>query len=361
MNIMVSPKLLKNEQQSLNNNLMSTNNQENLRNEFNYDMYENILNKENKRYTIFPIKYPKLWDLYKTQQSLFWKAEEIDFSKDYDDFKKLNDDEQHFIKMVLAFFAASDGIINFNLRERFLNDVQIVEAQVVYAWQMMMENIHGDVYSQMLDNIVKNPIEKNKLFNAIETVPSVKSMADWAFKWISSTKSFAYRLIAFAIVEGIFFSGAFASIFWLKRYRAKGEHFLNGLIKSNEFISRDEGQHTLFACELYKLLEYKLPKEEVHNILDEAIQISHSFTNDAIPCKLIGMNNELMSQYIEYIGDCLLVQLEYPKKYNKKNPFDFMETIGFSRKVNFFEQRSSEYQSAHSINNERKIVRLDKF
>ena len=161
----MSPKLLKNERQLLNNNLMSTNNQENLRNEFNYDMYENILNKENKRYTIFPIKYPKLWDLYKTQQSLFWKAEEIDFSKDYDDFKKLNDDEQHFIKMVLAFFAASDGIINFNLRERFLNDVQIVEAQVVYAWQMMMENIHGDVYSQMLDNIVKNPIEKNKLIN----------------------------------------------------------------------------------------------------------------------------------------------------------------------------------------------------
>lgn len=329
--------------------------------EFNYDHLEPILNKENMRFTIFPIKYPKIWELYKKQQSLFWKAEEIDFSKDYDDFKKLNADEQHFIKMVLAFFAASDGIINFNLRERFLNEVQIMEAQVAYSWQMMMENIHNENYTQMLENIVKDPKEKEKLFNAISTVQSVKLMADWAFKWIESSKSFAYRLVAFAIIEGVFFSGAFASIFWLKRYRTKGQHFLNGLIKSNEFISRDEAMHYEFACELYKLLEHKLPKEEIYKIMDEAIGISKIFTNDAIPCKLIGMNNDLMHQYIEYIGDRLLVMLGYPKKYNKENPFDFIVTMGLPRKSNFFEMRSTDYQSAYTNNIERKITRLDKF
>ena len=634
---------------------------------------EPILSQENRRFTIFPIKYQSIWDLYKKQQSLYWRAEEIDFSKDYDDFKKLNKDEQHFVKMILAFFAASDGIVNFNLRERFLNDVQIMEAQVAYGWQMMMESIHcvsadtqiltdhgyhkiidllekkinvwngkefsetivkytgdsvlyrakltngmkldctpnhkwfieknkydreivftnnlkvgdiiynydlpivdvedsdnfynpyihgfycgnddnnfnifitknnrqicdnifkesiqivnenngyrcdvtgkinkdkffvptnysintklkwleglcnsdkgrivydhdkfviqiinknldflhniqlmlttlgincnishnrlckndrsnnhyltlynynnlvnlgfkidkitkiqsnsrlrfnsnpeiikiqsitklkgihktfcfcennehagifngiltgqSEVYSQMLENIVKNPQEKNKLFNAIENVDSVKLMAEWAFKWIESTKSFAYRLVAFAIVEGIFFSGAFAAIFWLKKYRAKGKHFLNGLIKSNEFIARDEGMHVEFACALYKLLIHKLSKEDVYVIMDEAIKIAQLFTNDAIQCKLIGMNTDLMSQYIEYIGDRLLVMLGYPKKYLKKNPLDFMETIGLSRKSNFFETRSTEYQSAHNSNNtnERKIIRLDKF
>ncbi|ARF09285.1 ribonucleoside diphosphate reductase beta subunit [Catovirus CTV1] len=328
---------------------------------FDFDHVEPILNKENRRFTIFPIKYPKIWELYKKQQSLFWKAEEIDFSKDYDDFKKLNEDEQHFIKMVLAFFAASDGIVNFNLRERFLKDVQIMEAQVAYAWQMMMENIHNESYSQMLENIIKNPVEKERLFNAIQTVPSVKLMADWAFKWIESSKSFAYRLVAFAIIEGVFFSSAFASIFWLKRYRGKGQHFLNGLIKSNEFISRDEAMHYEFACELYKLLENKLPKEEIYNIMDEAVDISKIFTNDAIPCKLIGMNDELMYQYIEYIGDRLLVMMGYPKKYNKDNPFDFMVTIALPRKSNFFEHRPTDYQSAHKSNTERKIVRLENF
>ena len=344
------------------NNNENKNNNNNLKIEFNYDNVEPILNEANKRYTVFPIKYPKIWEMYKKQQALFWKAEEIDFSKDFDDFKKLNKDEQHFIKMVLAFFAASDGIVNFNLRERFLKDVQIMEAQIAYAWQMMMENVHSEVYSQMLENIVRNPVERDRLFNAIETVESVKAMADWSFKWINSTKSFAYRLVAFAIVEGVFFSGAFAAIFWLKRYRAKGQHFLNGLIKSNEFISRDEGQHTLYACELYDALEHKLPKEEIYTIMDEAINISNMFTNDAIPCKLIGMSSELMSQYIEFIGDRLLTQLKYPKKYFKKNPFDFMETISFTRKSNFFETRVTEYQSAHTTNsNERKIIKLDNF
>ena len=653
------------------------------------DNIEPILNKENRRFTVLPIKYQSVWDLYKKQQSLFWKAEEIDFSKDYDDFKKLDEDEKHFVKMILAFFAASDGIVNFNLRERFLNDVQIIEAQTAYAWQMMMEGIHcvsgntkimtdsgyhkiidlvnkninvwngkefsetqvkytgdsvlyrvtlsngmildctpdhkwflskgnhtqlkkhtkeivftenlkindiiydynlpiidtkdidnfknpyvhgffcgngyysnnlpmiylygdrmklidyfntsivrkttsgykfcisdkinkdkyfvpinyskytkikwleglcdnngyinyctnktdtsilifntnllflqnvqlllttlgihsniktstnhknillkeinvqkydkgymlyletyyvkklgsigfnpkrlnikfnnisnhknnkikiksviklqgihktfcfceekehagifngiltgqSEVYSQMLENIVKNPNERIKLFNAIETVNSVKLMAEWAFKWIESKKSFAYRLVAFAIVEGIFFSGAFAAIFWLKKYRGKGKHFLNGLIKSNEYIARDEGMHVEFACALYKLLLQKLPKDEIYSIMDEAIDIALLFTNDAIQCKLIGMNSELMSQYIQYIGDRLLVMLGYPKKYFKKNPFGFMESIGLAKKVNFFENRSTDYQSAHNPNNrtERKILRLDKF
>lgn len=644
----------------------------------NYDNDEPLLQVENRRFTILPIKYPKLWELYKKQQALFWKAEEIDFSQDYNDMRKLNENEQHFIKMVLAFFASSDGIINFNLRERFLSDVQIMEAQVVYAWQMMMENVHcvsgntlvltdkghhkiidhlgkkinvwngkefsetevkftgdsvlyrveltngmkldctpqhkwflrvgdqlhpeqckkeivytqnlqindvvhnydlpiidnididefknpyihgffcgdgtycnnyplidlygekmkllehfnvdkvqeldfkyrfyitekinkekycvpvnysvntklrwlegicdsdgriilnrqktatsiqisssnfkfvsdiqlmlttlgvnsnvssgskkeylsknnyvlyittynvgeltklgfcpkrlqikvdnlikkkekltrvksvtllegihktycfcepkehagifngiltgqSESYSLMLDNIVRDPVEKDKLFNSIKTVESVKLMAGWAFKWIESSKSFAHRLIAFAIIEGIFFSGAFAAIFWLKRYRAKGKHFLNGLIKSNEFISRDEGLHVEFACELYNILNHKLSTNIVFNMIDEAIQISNQFTEDAIPCKLIGMNADLMSQYLQYIGDRLLVSLGYPKKYNTENPFDFMVTIGLPRKNNFFESRTTDYQSAHNKSNDKKIVRLDYF
>lgn len=327
-----------------------------------YDKDEPLLQEENRRFTVFPIKYPTLWNLYKKQQSLFWTAEEIDFSHDYDDMQKLNNEEQHFVKMVLAFFASSDGIVNFNLRERFLKDVQIMEGQVTYGWQMMIESIHSEVYSLMLENIVRDPIERNKLFNSIETVESVKLMAQWAFKWIESSESFAHRLVAFAIVEGIFFSGAFASIFWLKRYRANGEHFLNGLIKSNEFISRDEGLHVEFACELYSLLIHKLPKDIVFNMIDEAIVVSNKFTEDAIPCKLIGMNVILMSQYLQYIGDRLLISLGYPKKYNSENPFDFMVTIGIPRKNNFFESRTTDYQLAHNNNNgTKKIVRIDKF
>lgn len=322
---------------------------------------EPILNKENRRFTVFPIQYQNLWDSYKKQEALFWKAEEIDFSRDYDDFQKLNKDEQHFIKMILAFFAASDGIINFNLRERFLNEVEIMEAQVTFSWQMMMENIHGLTYSLMLDNIIKDPEEKHRLFNAIDTIPSVKRMADWAFKWIESDKPFAYRVVAFAIIEGVFFSGAFAAIFWLKRYRTNGQYFLNGLIKSNEFIARDEGMHCEFGCELYKLLNRKLTKDEIYEIMDEGVNISKEFINDAIPCKLIGMNVELMSQYIEYIGDRLLTMLGYDKKYNTKNPFDWIETIGYVRKTNFFENRPSEYQSAHNNNIEKKFTKLDIF
>lgn len=322
----------------------------------NYDHDEPILDPKNARFTIQPIVYQSVWDMYKVQQNCYWKAEEIDFSKDYDDFCKLSKDEQHFVEMVLAFFAASDGIVNFNIRDRFLKEVQIIEAQTAYGWQMMQEGIHNESYSQMLTNIVKDASKREYLFNAIKNVNSVKLMADWAFKWIDSPKSFAYRLLAFAIIEGVFFSGAFAAIFWLKKYRSKGEHFMNGLIKSNEFIARDEGLHVAFAVLLYSLLKHKLPKTEVHNIMKEAVEISKQFTDDAIPCKLIGMNGKLMAQYIEYIADRLLVILKYPKLYDSVNPFEFMETIGLGKKANFFEQRSTDYQSANNSENSSKKV-----
>ncbi len=324
---------------------------------------EDLLNPDNQRFTVFPIKYQDIWDNYKTQLSLFWKAEEIDFSRDYEDFQTLNKDEQHFVKMILAFFAGSDGIVNFNLRERFLKDVQVIEAQIAYSYQMTIENIHNETYSLMLENIIKDKDEKEKLFNAIKTVPSVKKMADWSFKWIESKDSFAHRLVAFAIVEGIFFSGAFAAIFWLKKYRGMGRHFMNGLIKSNEFIARDEGQHTMFACLLYSHLKNKLKEEEIHSMLKDAVEIAKTFSDDAIQCKLIGMNTELMNQYLEYITDRLSITLGYTAIYKQTNPFEFMESIGLIRKTNFFESRPTEYQSAHSANNKatKDIQLLDDF
>jgi ribonucleotide reductase beta subunit family protein with ferritin-like domain len=578
--------------------------------EYIYQLHEEpLLNPEKARFTIFPIEYQDIWDMYKTQLSAFWKAEEIDFSKDYDDYVTLNDNEQHFVKMTLAFFAASDGIVNFNLRERFLKDVQIMEGQVAYGFQMMMESIHcvsgatniltsdgykiisecvnkkvavwngyefsktevkftgnsklyrvelsngmyldctpehkwfihgddqsktthnivftkdlaidnviykydvpilnpkdpdnfenpyyrgfmcgtdkflnkkfivpinyslktklswlegicdgndnmdaielvsydnefiqkiqlmlstigilsnimviwveefeyhvlyvskndiskliqlgfnpkkmkltlqndikannnlikitniikldgvhktycfseplrhagifngiltgqSEVYSKMLENIIKNHSEKELLFNAIKTVPTVKKMADWAFKWIDSSKSFAYRLVAFAIVEGVFFSGSFASIFWIKKYRSNGKLFLPGLIKSNEFIARDEGMHTDFACLMYSKLKYKLKQSTINAIMHEAVLISQEFLTDSIPCKFIGMNSESMNSYIEYVADRLMVSLGYNKIFNKQNPFNFMESIGLSGKTNFFESRATEYQQA---------------
>lgn len=324
---------------------------------------EPLLDPENERFTMFPIKFPKIWEMYKMQQELYWKAEEIDFTGDVDDFEKLSDDEQHFVKMILAFFASSDGIVNFNLRERFINEIKITEAQVVYGWQQMIENVHSEVYSLMLENIIKDPVEKNKLFNSIQTVESIKKMADWAFKWIESSESIAHRIIAFAAVEGIFFSGAFASIYWLKKYRNRGKNIMNGLVKSNQFIARDEGMHTLFACLLYSMILNKLDKSTVHNIIKEAVEISKMFNSDAIRCELIGMNIDLMHQYIEYIGDTLCVMLGYDKIYNSENPFNFMESIGILNKNNFFESRSSEYQSAHTVNNKIKnqLVLLDDF
>lgn len=629
---------------------MENKNIDNIDNKDDEKQLEPLLDPKNARFTIHPIVYDDIWQMYKKQQNCYWKAEEIDFTKDYDDFSKLDADEQHFIKMVLAFFASSDGIVNFNLRERFLKDVQVTEAQVVYGWQMMMENIHcvshdtqiltdvgyiqigshinqninvwngkefsnttvrftgdaelyrvelsngmyldctnqhkwfihddedtdnkkivftedlktndiihdyklpminpkdpdyfmhpyihaffsscgihdtngdlvillpkakeellevlnldhmsdkygsyisfnvrnhinkpklfvpinysietkikwlsglcdantkekilnpnlkflqdvqlmltglgvnscitetttlhelsfphnkldhfnpkyinkdeyvhvnvttvknvtklpgihktycfnepnehagifngiltgqSEVYSEMLTKIVKDKTEKDKLFDAIRTVKSVKLMADWTFKWIESDKPFAYRIYAFAIVEGIFFSGAFAAIFWLKKYRSKGEHFMNGLIKSNEFIARDEGLHCEFAVMLYLMLKTRVPKEDVYQIMKEAVDISCTFTDDAIPCKLIGMNQDLMKQYLEYIADRLLSMMKYQKLYNTSNPFKFMESIGLSKKTNFFEHRPTEYQSANNSENvNKKLVVLDLF
>lgn len=314
---------------------------------------EPILNKENFRFTIKPInsKYEIFWKLYKKQQECYWVAEEIDFSKDYDDFKKLSKDEQHFVKMVLAFFAASDGIVNFNLRERFLREIAITEAQVAYGFQLMMESIHGEVYSDMLMNLVKNPEKRQQLFNAIETVPSVKKMADWAFRWIESKDSIGHRIIAFSIVEGIFFSSAFASIFWLKKHRGNGKLFLEGLVKSNRFISRDESIHTLFACTLYSFVVNKVSRSDVVAMISEANEISSEFVNDAIKVRLIGINSEAMNQYVNYVSDRLLVMLGYEKLYNTTNPFDFMESIGLLSKDSFFETRPDAYQKSHNENN----------
>ena len=314
---------------------------------------EPILDPSNARFTIYPIRYQKVWDLYMQQLAAFWKAQEIDFSNDKHDFDQLNEGEQHFVKRVLAFFAASDGIVNFNINDRFLQDVQITEARVAYTFQMAMENIHGESYSLMLDNIVRDKAEKEFLFNAIETIPSVKMMSDWAMKWIKSELSFAHRLIGFAVVEGVFFSGAFASIFWMKKYKGSGKLFMQGLVKSNEFIARDEGLHTIFACTLYELLVHKLSYKDVLEIVVEGVDIANTFMTDALPIRLIGMNEEQMHTYIKYVADVLLVNLGYEKYYKVQNPFIFMETIGMLQKTNFFESRPTEYQSAHIFNKDK--------
>lgn len=324
------------------------------------DLQEPLLNPNNQKFTAFPINYQGIWDLYKSQLACFWKAEEIDFSEDYEDYMTLSNDEKYFVEMILAFFAASDGIVNFNLSERFTREVKVTEAQFTYSFQMMMESIHSEVYSLMLDNIIKDKTKKQFLFNAIQTVPAVKMMADWAFKWIDSSESFAHRVVAFAIVEGVFFSGMFAAIFWLKKYKNDGgkKSFMNGLVKSNKFISRDEGLHVQFACELYKNIINKLPAKTVNSIMQEAVKISQNFMTDAIPVKLIGMNSDHMNDYIEYIGDRLLGMLGYKKIFNKKNPFDFMKTIGLDDKTNFFESRPHEYQDSHVMNKGKTLSKI---
>ena len=302
---------------------------------------------------MYPIQYQGLWDLYQKQLSSFWKPQEIDFSKDYEDFVELSADEQHYIKRVLAFFAASDGIVNFNLSKRFLQEIKIMEAITCYTFQMMIEGIHSETYSLMLDNLIKDPTEKDHLFQSIKTVESVKKLGDWAMHWIESDLSFAHRVVAFAVVEGIFFSGAFASIFWLKRYKSNGRLFLQGLVKSNEFIARDEGMHVQFACEIYKLLETKLSKEAVFEIIDDGVKVAKIFMKDALPIRLLGMNSESMEQYIECVADRLSMDLGYKKMYNTPNPFVFMETIGMLGKSNFFESRPTDYQSAFNQDNKR--------
>ena len=261
----------------------------------------------------------------------------------------MSENEQHYIKRILGFFASSDGLVNFNLGKRFLNELVPMEATVCYTYQMMMENVHSESYSIMLDNLVKDKEERDVLFNSIKTVDSIKKISDWAMKWIESPLSFAHRVVAFCVVEGIFFSGAFASIFWIKKYKSNGRLFLQGLIKSNEFIARDEGQHVEFGVEIYKLLNNKLSQKDVYDIIQEGVDISRQFYTDALPVHLLGMNNDNMMTYIQYISDRLLVELGYDKKYKVKNPFQFMETIGMTGKTNFFESRPTEYQSAHVL------------
>lgn len=303
---------------------------------------EKILIENPNRFVIFPIQHHDLWRLYKQQEACFWTAEEIDLAQDINDWdNKLNSDEQHFIKHVLAFFAASDGIVNENLAQNFVNEVQYTEAKFFYGFQIMMENIHSETYSLLIDTYIKDKEEQNRLFNAIETVPAIMKKAKWAIKWIGSS-SFVERLIAFAAVEGIFFSGSFCSIFWLKK-----RGLMPGLTFSNELISRDEGMHCDYACHLYNNhIENKLTPSRIKEIICGALEIEKEFITEALPVRLIGMNSDLMTQYLEFVTDRLLVSLGVPKVYNSENPFDFMQNIALQGKTNFFEKRVAEYQKA---------------
>jgi ribonucleoside-diphosphate reductase beta chain len=302
---------------------------------------EEVLLKENKdRFVLLPIKYPEIWEMYKKTEASFWTAEEIDLSDDQKHWDNLNDGERHFISHILAFFSASDGIVNENLAVNFMREVQLPEARCFYGFQIMMENIHSETYALLIDSYIKDPVEKDRLFHAIETVPCVKKKAEWALRWIDGG-NFAERLVAFAAVEGIFFSGSFCSIFWLKK-----RGLMPGLTFSNELISRDEGMHCEFACLLYRMLENKLSEEKVQGIIRDAVEIEKEFVTDALPVALIGMNAKLMSQYIEFVADRWLHELGYNKIYNTTNPFDFMEMISLQGKTNFFEKRVGDYQKS---------------
>ena len=317
---------------------------------------EPLLQENKDRFVLFPISHDDIWSMYKKAEASFWTAEEIDLSPDQQDWEnKLNNDERHFVKHVLAFFAASDGIVNENLAVNFLNEVQYPEARCFYGFQVMMENIHSETYSLLIDTYIKDTEEKNKLFHAIDTLECVRRKADWALRWINKG-NFAERLIAFAAVEGIFFSGSFCSIFWLKK-----RGLMPGLSFSNELISRDEGLHCDFACLLYdQHIVNKLPKETITQIITDAVEIEKEFVTDALPVKLIGMNAELMCQYIEFVADRLLVELGNTRIYNVANPFDFMELISLQGKTNFFEKRVGEYQKAGVMGNkEDNVFKLD--
>ena len=301
---------------------------------------EPLLADNPNRFVLFPIQYPKIWEAYKRAEASFWTAEEIDFSIDMDHWVRLSDGEKHFIKNILAFFAGSDGIVLENITQRFANEIQIPEARCFYGFQMAIENIHSETYSLLIDKYIKEPEERTRLFNAIDTIPAVGRKANWAIRWMQSTEStFATRLVAFAAVEGIFFSGSFCAIYWLKQ-----RGLMPGLTFSNELISRDEGMHTEFAVLLYSMLELtKLNQTQIEEIIREAVEIEKEFITDSIPCNLIGMNAGLMKQYIEFVADRLLVQLGYEKVWNSENPFSFMELISITGKTNFFERRVSEY------------------
>lgn len=302
---------------------------------------DEVLLRENKdRFVILPINYPQIWEMYKKHEASFWTAEEIDLSGDLKDWENLNSGEKHFVSHILAFFAASDGIVNENLAVNFMNEVQVPEARCFYGFQIMMENIHSETYALLIDTYIKDHAEKDRLFHAIDTVPCVKKKAEWALKWIDNG-TFAQRLVAFAAVEGIFFSGSFCSIFWLKK-----RGLMPGLTFSNELISRDEGMHCEFACLLYSMLKNRLSQEEVFKIIADAVEIEKEFITDALPVALIGMNAKLMSQYIEFVADRWLSELGYDKMFAANNPFDFMEMISLQGKTNFFEKRVGDYQKS---------------
>ena len=297
-----------------------------------------ILTPSTSRFTTFPIRYPQLWELYKKAVGSFWTTEEIDLAGDLKDWVRLTADEQHFIKMVLAFFAASDGIVMENIDLNFAKDVQVSEARSFYAYQSFNESIHSETYSLMIDKLVVDPVEKQALFEAIDTVPCVRDKASWAQTWIGSDAPFAQRLIAFACVEGIFFSGSFCAIFWLKK-----RGLMPGLSFSNELISRDEGLHQEFAVTLYKHLREKCPSKDIHKIVQTACEVESHFITEALPCKLIGMDADQMTQYIQYVADRLMLQLGEQPIYGAQNPFDWMETISLEGKTNFFEKRVGDY------------------
>jgi len=303
---------------------------------------EPLLSDQENRYVLTPIQHTDIWDMYKKAMANFWTPEELDLSKDVKDFNSLSNDEKYFIENIIAFFAASDGIVNENLLERFCNDVKYLEAKCFYGFQIAMENIHSETYSLLIDTYIKDDIEKkDKLINAIHTIPSIKKKADWTLKWITDSRSFGERCIAFAAVEGIFFSGAFCSIFWLKK-----RGLMPGLCHSNELISRDEGMHTEFAVLLFNNHLVNKPSEEnVKSIIKEAVEIEKEFITESLPCSLIGMNASLMSQYIEYVADRLLLMLNIEKVYNSSNPFQFMNLISIQGKTNFFEKRVTEYSN----------------
>ncbi len=309
---------------------------------------ELLLTPDDNRFVMFPIKCDDIWKMYKKQVDCFWRAEEIDLSKDLTHWETLNADEKYFVSMILAFFAASDGIVLENLASRFMNDVQLAEARAFYGFQIAMENIHSETYSLLIETYIKDKEEKHKFFNAISNYPCIKKKSDWAQKWIHDNRSsFATRLVAFACVEGIFFSGAFCSIYWLKK-----RGLMPGLTFSNELISRDEALHCEFAVLLYSKLQKKIDKARIHEIIKEAVEIETEFICEALPCKLIGMNSELMTQYIKFVADRLSLQLGYKKIYNVSNPFDFMELISLESKTNFFEKRNDSYALANKTSDD---------
>mmetsp|Transcript_72552 Transcript_72552/g.156911 ORF Transcript_72552/g.156911 Transcript_72552/m.156911 type:complete len:351 (+) Transcript_72552:78-1130(+) len=300
-----------------------------------------LLKENPRRWVLFPIQYPAVFEMYKKHEASFWTAEEIDLAQDLKDWDNLNKEEQHFIKHILAFFAASDGIVLENLAGNFSTEIQIPEARAFYGFQMAMENIHSETYSLLIEQYIKDPEEKESVFDAINTMPAVREKAEWAVQWMNGSSSFAERILAFACVEGILFSGSFCAIYWLKK-----RGLMPGLTFSNELISRDEGLHAEFACLLYSMLENKLPEDVVHGMVRGAVDAERTFICDALPCDLIGMNREMMTRYIEFVADRLLTALGHTKIYNASNPFDWMELISLQGKTNFFEKRVGEYQKA---------------